>query len=74
MQSEVDEINPVTQEMYLLKAGFNLTVRINHAWIEIKTKQEACLFPLPFSFLSPFPFPFPFPTSPWNLQALGKVA
>lgn len=32
----------------ILKTAFNLTVRINHAWIEIKAKQEACISPFPF--------------------------
>lgn len=41
MQSEVDEINPVTQRMHLLETAFNLTVKINHALDEIKIKEEA---------------------------------
>lgn len=39
-QSEVDEINPVTQWMHLLESAFNLTGKINLALDEIKQKKK----------------------------------
>lgn len=40
MRSEVDGINPVIRGVHLLENAFDLTVKINHALDEIKTKEE----------------------------------